>query len=81
MSATVRAPDLYPEKKSRFVKRYEKRVRELTAIKLDVALIALDVGISEYSVCLIQRKLGLRALCSRGNHGNQSNRRHIPHVR
>jgi hypothetical protein len=50
--------DLPPERRSRLVQKYEKRIRELHGIS--AASIADDLGLKEYTVVMLQRKLGLR---------------------
>jgi hypothetical protein len=55
----VVAPELYPLKQSRMVRKYGAAIREAAGV--DPAMIADSLGIKPITVVTIQRKLGLRA--------------------
>lgn len=55
------------ERKNPMVCKYETRVRELHGVS--AAAIADELGLQERTVCMIQRKLGLRA-CRPSGRGN-----------
>jgi len=56
---SVTAPELFPERPHHLVQKYGREVR--AAAGIEPASIAASLGITERTVCMIQRKLGLRA--------------------
>jgi hypothetical protein len=58
LKTNVYAPELYPRKKSRLVKRHEAQMAGTLGV--DPAIIADQLGLQVRTVCSIQRKLGLR---------------------
>lgn len=62
----VTAPELFPQRSHWLVRKYGGEVR--AAAGIDPAALAASLGITERTVCMIQRKLGLRA-CRPARHG------------